>query len=64
MYSLASLLLEPELYLEVGIAPHHEEEGGVEAAQVAVVTPGQTDHLPEQDKTSQDPMERSWDSHD
>ncbi len=51
MYSLASLLLEPELYLEVGIAPHHEEEGGVEAAQVSVVTPGQSDHLPEQDKT-------------
>ncbi len=64
MYSLASLLLEPELYLEVGIAPHHEEKCGVEAAQVAVVTPGQADHLPEQDKTSQDQRDRSWGGHD
>jgi len=48
-YSLPSLLLQPELYLEVGIAPHHEEERCVEAAQVAVIPPGQPDHLPDKE---------------
>ena len=35
-----------ELYFEVGVAAHHEEKGGVQAAQVAVITPRQPDHLP------------------
>ena len=45
LHLLPALLLQPELYLEVGVAAHHEEQRGVEAVQVAVIPPRQADHL-------------------
>ena len=52
-YLLPALLLEPELNLEVGIAPHHKEERGVQAVQVAVIAPRQPDHLSAEGQRSQ-----------
>jgi hypothetical protein len=46
-FLLAALLLEGELYLEAGVAPHHEEEAGVDVLQVRLVAPRHTDHLSE-----------------
>jgi hypothetical protein len=47
-YSLSALLLEGELYLEAGVAAHHEEEAGVDLLEVERVAPRQADHLSEQ----------------
>jgi hypothetical protein len=46
-FLLAALLLEGELYLEAGVAPHHEEEAGVDVLQVRLVAPRHADHLSE-----------------
>jgi hypothetical protein len=46
-FLLAALLLEGKLYLEAGVAPHHEEEAGVDVLQVRLVAPRHADHLSE-----------------
>jgi hypothetical protein len=46
-FLLAALLLEGELYLEAGVAPHHEEEAGVDVLQVRLVAPRHANHLSE-----------------
>ena len=52
-YSLPTLLLQSVLNLQVGKSSNNEEQRGVDLAEISVIAPGHSDHLPAQTSSYQ-----------